>query len=272
MNEQIKHNNIERFTGFGDLYNQNRPSAPQEVVRILTTYLKKSPQTVIDVGCGTGLSSFIWLDEAEHIIGVEPSDDMRQVAISRWKEQGEPKAIHFIKGLSHQLDLTSESADIITCSQSFHWMEPQVTLKEFARVLRPGGIFAAYDCDWPPAFDWEIEEAYSQLLILANEQVKQLAESEKHAFKWNKNEHLTNIRQSGHFRFSKEIVFHNWEICDATRYANIALSQGDLQTALKLGSSELQQHFTAFQEKVAKAFNGEKKEILFSYRMRMGIK
>ena len=41
------------------------------------------------------------------------------------------------------------SADIVTCSQSFHWMEPEPTLAEIARILRPGGVFAAYDYDWP---------------------------------------------------------------------------------------------------------------------------
>jgi len=272
MNKHVQNNNIERFYGFGDLYDQNRPGAPKEVIKILTTYLTNSPQTVMDVGCGTGLSTFIWLDEAEHIIGVEPNDDMRQVALSRWKEHGEPEKLRFIKSLSHQLDVSSESADIITCSQSFHWMEPQATLNEFARVLRPNGIFAAYDCDWPPAFNWQIEEAYTQLMEISSTYVKQLAKAEKQVFKWNKDAHLTNIIESGHFRFSKEIVFHHWETCDATRYANIALSQGDIQTAIKLGADELQHHFATFQNQVVQAFNGQQKDILFSYRMRMGIK
>lgn len=56
--------------------------------------------------------------------------------------------------MSDDLGLPDDSVDIITCSQSFHWMEPQSTLREFARVPRPGGIFVAYDCDWPPVLDW----------------------------------------------------------------------------------------------------------------------
>lgn len=85
MIEEVRKNNVERFAGFGALYDQNRPSAPQEVVEILTTYLRSNPQTVVDVGCGTGLSSLIWLNKAEHIIGFEPSDDMREVALSKWE-------------------------------------------------------------------------------------------------------------------------------------------------------------------------------------------
>lgn len=32
-----------------------------------------------------------------------------------------------------------------TVAQALHWMEPASTLAEVARILRPGGVFAAYD-------------------------------------------------------------------------------------------------------------------------------
>ncbi|WP_042461276.1 class I SAM-dependent methyltransferase [Neobacillus dielmonensis] len=268
----LNRNNIERFNGYGSLYDQNRPSAPNEVVKIVTTYLKDSPKLVVDVGCGTGLSTFIWLGEAEKVIGVEPNDDMREVAVSHWEEAQKPSGIIFVKALSHQLGLPDETADIITCSQSFHWMEPQSTLKEFARVLRPNGIFAAYDCDWPPTCDWNLEEHFMKLYYHADEWLSQLLPSERQAHKWKKENHLHQIQQSGLFSFSKEIVFHHWEKCDAARYANIAYSQGGLQTALKLGVLELETAFQDFRAHVEEVFSGETKEILFSYRMRLGVK
>jgi ubiquinone/menaquinone biosynthesis C-methylase UbiE len=269
--EEVRRNNVERFSGFGALYDQNRPSAPQEVVEILTTYLRSNPQTVVDVGCGTGLSSFIWLNKAEHIIGFEPSDDMREVALSKWEAIGKPSNLRFEHKLSHELGLPSESVDIVTCSQSFHWMEPHSTLREFARILRPGGIFAAYDCDWPPIFDWTVEEWYKKLITQADARVAQLAPQEQHSYKWNKDEHLQHIQESGLFRFAREIVFHHRELCDADRYVNIAFSQGGLQTALKWGAEELHTEVQQFREYVSQVFAGESRDILFSYRMRLGI-
>jgi len=271
MTEANRHN-IERFTGFGSLYDRNRPSAPKEVVKILTTYLNEKPKLVVDVGCGTGLSSFIWLKEAKNIIGVEPNDDMRKVAESNWEAAQKPPSLKFVKAFSHQLGLPDEAADIITCSQSFHWMDPQSTLKEFARVLRPNGIFAAFDCDWPPTCDWRLEDHYKKLIGLADHHLSQLLPPESRAHKWNKEKHLEQIQQSGLFSFTKEIVFHSWEDCEADRYANIALSQGDLQTGLKLGVQELDTAFREFRSHVEEVFSGETKEILFSYRMRLGIK
>ena len=265
MNQQIRNNNVERFKGFGTLYDQNRPAAPFEVVEILTRYLGKKPRFVADVGCGTGLSTWIWLDHAERIIGVEPSEDMRSVGI------GKPDQLRFASGMSHDLGLPDDSVDILTCSQSFHWMEPKTTLKEFARVLRPGGIFAAYDCDWPPALDWQLEAAYQQLVSTADQLAADLSNAQERAHKWSKEGHMNQIQQSGLFRYSREIVFHHYERFTADRYANLALSQGGLQTALKLGATELNEMADDFRRQAELVFSGKSKEVLFSYRMRMGI-
>ncbi|WP_062108790.1 class I SAM-dependent methyltransferase [Bacillus niameyensis] len=270
--KDIRTNNVERFARYGMLYDQNRPIPPNIVVKMLTRYFGEEPERVLDVGCGTGLSSFIWLDNAKEIIGVEPNDDMRQVAMANWQAQQGPENLRFVKGLSYQLEFEADTVDIITCSQSFHWMDPQPTLHEFARVLRPGGVFAAYDCDWPPSFTKEIEEGYKNLIDLADGRVKELSSADGLAYKWKKDEHLQQIRNSGLFSFSKEIVFHHREICDASRYSNIALSQGGVQTALKLGAEDLRPAISKFQEQVEEAFNGQPQEIIFSYRMRLGIK
>ncbi|KQY82617.1 SAM-dependent methyltransferase [Paenibacillus sp. Root52] len=269
--QDIRRNNVDRFTGFGALYDQNRPSAPTEVVDILTTYLGHKPRMIADVGCGTGLSSWIWLHEADRIIGFEPSDDMRTVAESKWESAGKPDNLRFVSGLSHELGLPDDSVDILTCSQSFHWMEPQSTLSEFARVLRPGGIFAAYDCDWPPMLDWQLEQAYQQLVLTADNRALQLSSPESQAYKWSKDGHLGQIQQSGLFRYVREIVFHQRETFDADRYVNLALSQGGLQTALKLGADEVRTAADEFRQLAVKVFDGHARSALFSYRMRLGI-
>jgi len=39
-------------------------------------------------------------------------------------------------------------------------MEHGSTVAEIARILRPAGIFAAYDYDRPPLIDWEVDAAF----------------------------------------------------------------------------------------------------------------
>ena len=49
--EEVRHNNVDRFSGFGELYDQSRPVTPPVVTEILTTYLRNKPHTIVDVGC-----------------------------------------------------------------------------------------------------------------------------------------------------------------------------------------------------------------------------
>lgn len=273
--------NVKRFTGFEDTYDQHRPEAPQEVISLLTEYLMRKPSLVVDLGCGTGLSTFAWKNAADQVIGVEPNDDMRGKAIAKL-ESLQPAAgtgndthsadIQFVSGYSNQLALPDESVDIITCSQSFHWMDPSSTLKEAARVLHDEGIFAVYDCDWPPSLTWKVEQAYHELIEQTEAIISERVATQEQAYKGNKNEHLKHIRNSGLFRFSKEIVFHHIEPFTAERYTGLAVSQGGIQTVFKLGSSELDDRIAHFHALVEEQFQGRTLPLMLSYRMRLGIK
>ncbi|MWV43278.1 methyltransferase domain-containing protein [Paenibacillus sp. HJL G12] len=270
-----RHGNIERFSGFEDTYDRYRPSAPRQVIDILSSYIGRKPGRVLDIGCGTGLSTFIWMNHAEEVVGIEPNDDMRGKAEAKLRSQPDHDAkgsIRFISGYSNQLDFKDGSADLITCSQSFHWMEPISTLAEAARVLQPGGVFAAYDCDWPPTASWQAEKSYVELLGHADMLLRERQEQQDQAIKRNKESHLQSIIQSGKFRYAREIVFHNQELCDADRYIGLALSQGGLQTVMKLGMNDLEEEIRQFKAHVIEHFQDRTLEVLFSYRMRIGIK
>jgi ubiquinone/menaquinone biosynthesis C-methylase UbiE len=264
--------NVERFSGFEDCYDKNRPEAPQKVIEILMNYLERTPSTVLDVGCGTGLSTFIWKNHARRIIGVEPNDDMLSKAKEKLSHSSGASHISFVQGYSNELNMESDSADVITCSQSFHWMEPVSTLKEVYRVLGDNGIFAAYDCDWPPTLHWTIEEQYMKLLDKADVIIARLEEKDRMARKWSKDQHLSRMCDSGAFRYTKEIVFHNMEKCDAERYVGLAISQGGLQTVFKLGSTDLDADIDTFRTSVEELFRGRTLDVMFSYRMRLGVK
>ncbi len=262
---------IDRFSGFQELYDRHRPEAPPLVIRLLTDYLGRRPGLVVDLGCGTGLSAFPWLDAADRILGVEPGDGMRRIALAKRAAIGSPANIEFVPGYSNRLGLPDGCADIVTCSQSFHWMEPSGTLREAARVLAPGGLFAAYDCDWPPVLTPSVETAYRHLIGSADAWNAAHAPQEQRAVKWNKDGHLSRMEASGHFAFVREVVFHHLERCDAERYVGLTLSQGGVQQALKLEASGLEDEIAAYRERVERHFAGQTLEILFPYRLRLGI-
>ncbi|WP_405105088.1 class I SAM-dependent methyltransferase [Paenibacillus sp. FSL K6-1217] len=265
--------NIDRFLGYQNDYDRYRPEAPRMVIELLTSYLGRRPAYVADIGCGTGLSTFLWKDAADAVTGVEPNPDMLSKAQDKLRllDQG-AENLSFMQGYSNQLPFDTESVDIITCSQSFHWMDPVSTLQDIARCLRPGGVFAAYDCDWPLVLQPAIEARYNRMIAASDALLTELQPDTDQARKWDKEGHLGRIKASGCFTYAREIVFHNTESCDAQRYIGLALSQGGVQSLLKLSPASLEQDIAEFSAEVEEFFQGRTLLVPISYRMRTGVK
>lgn len=265
MNNKIK--NAERFTGFADIYENARPTVPQYPIEKICTYLGKKPDTVVDLGCGTGLSTVAWKQAASDITGIEPSADM--ISVARQKQSDN---IKFIQAFADNTPLPDDYADVVVCSQSFHWMEPKSTLKEVNRILKTNGVFATIDCDWPPVTLWQAEKAYMKLYVKVKDIERNSPEINDTFVRYSKDKHLSNIQNSGYFRYTRELLFSNTEKCTADRFINIILSQGSLQTVLKRLPELIADDVRDFKNTVYELFAGTEFDIDFCYRMRLGIK
>ncbi|MBU3156989.1 class I SAM-dependent methyltransferase [Clostridium estertheticum] len=261
--------NADRFMGFADVYNNARPKCPEKVKEIILKYLNRDPTLVVDLGCGTGLSTRIWSEVSNKVIGIEPSTDMIKVA--REKTVGLDNIL-FNSEFSDNTQLNNSCADIITCSQSFHWMNPENTLNEVSRILKKGGIFAVYDNDWPPVCNWEAEFEYNKLFDKVREFELTHPDIKESFKRWDKDKHLSNIKNSGNFRYVREIVFSNSEICNAQRFISIALSQGGVQAIMKANIDEINPLLISFKERIIDIFGSSEFNIDFCYRMRIGVK
>jgi len=264
--------NVERFMGFADVYDAYRPRPPLALLDILTQLAQAPrPTLVVDLGSGTGLSTAIWTARATEVVGVEPSADMRRQAEARTASLPDAANVRYRAGYANATGLPDGCADIVTCSQSLHWMEPESTFAEIARILRPGGVFAAYDCDWPPTLSWEIEQAHQTF------QAQMHVAEQAHGFSrdvraWDKPKHLERMRASGQFRVTKEIVLHNVEQGGAERLVGLELSQGGVATLLKNGVSEDEIGITRLRETAQRVLGDAIVPWYFSYRVRLGVK
>ncbi len=156
---------INIWSGEAESYDAFRPQSPPIIMDVLTQLARiQRPSLVVDIGSGTGLSTLMWAERAERVIGIEPNADMRHQAEMHTSQLAHVKNVTYQDGLSTQTNLPSECADIVTCSQALHWMEPEPTFVEIARILRPGGVFAAYDYDLPFTIDWEVEQSENEVM------------------------------------------------------------------------------------------------------------
>jgi SAM-dependent methyltransferase len=261
--------NLDRFSGMAAVYDAYRPRTPAVLLNMLTQLAgEQRPRLVVDLGSGTGLSTFIWADRAESVIGLEPNDDMRGQAENQ--QPPDMLNVHFRAASSSETGLAAGCADIVTCSQALHWMERDSTFAEVVRILRPGGVFAAYDYLWPPTMHWEAEAALATFL-----EHGKLAEKQRiphRAQPWPKEEHLPWMQASGHFRYVRQVWMHSVEMGDAARLVGIALSDASVGALRKLGMSDAELGLDRLREVAERTLGDQPVPWYFSYSVRLGIK
>ncbi|MDX6568055.1 MAG: hypothetical protein QOH15_633 [Gaiellales bacterium] len=98
---------------------------------------------VIDLGCGTGLSSRPLIERGATLIGIEPDPEMLARAEAALGDRA-----RFQLARAEQLPLADHSIDLVVAAQAAHWFEEPEAGDEILRVLRPGG-YVAYIWKYP---------------------------------------------------------------------------------------------------------------------------
>lgn len=260
--------NIERFTGFAGLYNRHRAGPPAALSLLVAQHTGCSvPDLVVDLGCGTGLSTRYWADRAGRVIGIEPAGDMRRQAESvRFASN-----LEYREGFSHQTGLPDRCAQVVVCMQALHWMEPEGTFAEAARILRPGGIFVACDYQWPPmSGSWEADAAFAHCfdLALRLEKERHTNDGVRH---WDKAGHFGRMQSSGHFRYLKETSIHHQDTGDSERLVGLFLSQGFVVSLQKAGVTDEQLGLPGLRESARRYLGNAPSTFIWSADIRLGV-
>jgi len=104
---------------------------------VLDRLTSAQPQLVVDLGCGTGQLTLRLsgrFPDAD-IVGVDYSSGMLGEASLRVGS-----AAQLVRADATELPLRAAAADIVVCTESFHWYPDQRrTLASLAKILRPGG-------------------------------------------------------------------------------------------------------------------------------------
>jgi SAM-dependent methyltransferase len=135
------------------IYN-SRPDYDNQPERLFATGLPEDPanppKAVLDLGCGTGKSTWYiadrFLPEGAEIHAVDLAAPMCKYAHKRNEELGLP--IHVRQANSADLPYADASFDLVTAKILFHEIPRDVaraTIREALRVLRPGGFFVIGD-------------------------------------------------------------------------------------------------------------------------------
>jgi SAM-dependent methyltransferase len=134
-----EYNPTDRFTGLAEKYAMYRPTYPAAALNFILARCGLGPRSLlVDVGCGTGISSRQFAQRGVRVIGIDPNDDMRRQA-ETFAVGDASQALTYRKGRAEETGLSDACADAVLAAQAFHWFEPEPTLREFRRILKPDG-------------------------------------------------------------------------------------------------------------------------------------
>jgi ubiquinone/menaquinone biosynthesis C-methylase UbiE len=91
---------------------------------------------VADIGCGTGILAARIADELhpDEVYGVDMSDGMLEQAKAR------SATVRWMKGPAERLPFDDGSLDAVFTTSAFHFFDQPAAMREFHRVLAPGGL------------------------------------------------------------------------------------------------------------------------------------
>jgi ubiquinone/menaquinone biosynthesis C-methylase UbiE len=153
---------VELFERWGSKYErswmQQRLFDPVHSAVLQQAASRCKPASVLDIGCGSGRllrkAHDIWPEA--HLSGVDPAQNMLEVA-----RQLTPEA-RFSIGSGEALLLEDASIDLALSTISFHhWRNQVASVREVARVLRPGGSFLLADFTFPTWLTWLYPRVHS---------------------------------------------------------------------------------------------------------------
>ena len=128
-------------------------SEPERVAwrRVLSRTLDPSPEgperSILDVGTGTGEMASVLGSMGFKVTGVDLSPAM--LAQARLKAQQEGTDLQTVEAEASNLPFPADSFDMVF-SRHLFWnlIDPQAAVREWARVVRPGGMIAIADGWW----------------------------------------------------------------------------------------------------------------------------
>jgi SAM-dependent methyltransferase len=142
MSDLSQKDPLARFSGLAEVYARCRPSYPVEAVDYLMQECALGPTTLlVDVGCGTGISARLFAARGVPVLGIEPNAEMR----ARAEAEPVPEGVTlptYRDGRAEATGLADGVAQVVLSAQAFHWFEPDAALREFHRILVPGGWVA----------------------------------------------------------------------------------------------------------------------------------
>jgi SAM-dependent methyltransferase len=133
-------------------YGRYRAGFPQAFFkRLFADGWVQPDDNVLDLGTGTGTIARGLALRGCRATGLDPNQHLLTEAARLDREAA--LGITYVEGRAEATGLPSQSFDVVTAGQCWHWFDRPRTVTEVARVLVPGGRLIIAHFDWLPLRD-----------------------------------------------------------------------------------------------------------------------
>lgn len=132
--------------------------------RVFDPLASEAPLRILDVGTGTGDMAVLMANMGYRVTGVDLTPEMMELARAKAERLG--VALTLLEGRADQLPCADAAFDVVF-SRHLLWTlpDPLAALREWARVVRSGGIVAVADGWWgEPSRDMKARRAIGSAL------------------------------------------------------------------------------------------------------------
>ncbi len=125
-----------RFDRISAVYDATRREFPSETVAYVIRHLSGDNPFVLDLGCGTGISTRQLAAGGIDVVGCDVDPLMLRYAIGRGG------ITRYVIGKAEAIPFKDATFDAVACFCAYHWFDPTGAVPEMMRVLRPDGRIA----------------------------------------------------------------------------------------------------------------------------------
>ncbi|XP_027731038.1 putative methyltransferase DDB_G0268948 [Vombatus ursinus] len=121
------------------IYQKYRFPPSPDLLNIIFSYLEekkgKPYDLAVDVGCGSGQSTWLLVPHFARVLGT----DISEAQIEQAKRIPSPSHVSYCVFPAEALPVEDGSVDLLTAFAAAHWFDIQPFMRELERVLKPGG-------------------------------------------------------------------------------------------------------------------------------------
>jgi demethylmenaquinone methyltransferase/2-methoxy-6-polyprenyl-1,4-benzoquinol methylase len=153
---------LELFSGLPRRYDQLSAALsfwqdPRWRCALVDAVAPENGERLLDVATGTGMVAAELLSRAScTVVGIDQSRQMLAAARARFSADDSGR-VRLLEGQAESLPFPDASFDALTFTYLLRYVDdPPATIRELARVVRPGGRIASLEFGVPPRLPWRV--------------------------------------------------------------------------------------------------------------------